>query len=215
MNIIEETKRNLEKNNMKVYTVESKDEVYPLIKSLIKKEDVIGFGGSMTLEETKVLDSLINDGYNVLDRRKSGLTPEEIREIYRKCFFADWFLMSSNAITKNGLLYNVDGNGNRVAALIYGPDRVIVVAGKNKIVENENEAVLRVKKIACPRNCERLDVKSYCLARGHCMSLDTGGKGLFDGCNSDTRICCNYVVSSKQKVKDRIVVILVNEELGY
>ena len=112
--------------------------------------------------------------------------------------------MSSNAVTEEGELYNVDGNSNRVAALAYGPDSVIVVAGCNKIVPDIAAAVERVKKIAAPVNATRLHCSTPCAKTGECMN-----------CHSDGRICCNYLVSAQQRHQDRIKVILVGEELGY
>ena len=123
--------------------------------------------------------------------------------------------MSSNALTLKGELYNVDGNSNRVAALLYGPESVIVVCGVNKIVENIDEAVKRVKTIAAPKNTVRLHTGSYCENRGECMSLENEGSFMCDGCKGAGRICCNYVVSAQQRHKDRIKVVIVDENLGY
>lgn len=111
---------------------------------------------------------------------------------------------SANAITENGELYNVDGNSNRVAALVYGPDSVIVVAGYNKIVPDIDAAVQRVKKVAAPINAVRLHCETPCAKVGECMN-----------CHSEGRICCNYVVSAQQRHKNRIKVVLVGEELGF
>lgn len=202
---------NLKKNGFDPHFVAKKEDVLSLLKDLVPEKSVISFGGSVTLNECGVLDFLRNNNYELLDRNKPGLTREEIEEIYRKAFFADFYFAGTNAITEGGQLYNVDGNGNRVAAMIYGPKNVIVVAGINKIVKDINEAELRVKNIAAPKNCERLSMDTYCNKVGNCVKNECG----FFGCDSDSRICCDYVIMGRQRIKNRIKVILVGEELGY
>ena len=133
------------------------------------------------------------------------------QEVYRRTFSADVFLTSANAITEEGELYNVDGNGNRVAALIYGPQRVIVVAGVNKIVRNLQEAISRVKYVAAPANGVRLGTNTPCSHTGRCAQCEGG---MTAGCASEKRMCCQYVVTGYQRT-DRIRVVLVGEELGY
>lgn len=212
MELLKKTAENLEKNNFKTFIVQSKEEVYGIVKSLVKKDSVIGFGGSESLKETAVLDLLEQDGYTLLDRRKEGA---DVNKIYRDIFSADFFLCSSNAITEDGLLYNVDGNANRVAAITFGPENVIIIAGRNKIVKNIDQAVKRVKEYVAPKNCVRLGLDTYCAKTGRCISLDKDISEPFSGCDSQKRICCDYVISGRQRIKDRIKVILVNEELGY
>lgn len=153
--------------------------------------------------------------YNFLDRSAPGMTRPEVEEVYRQTFRADTFFMSTNALTENGELYNVDGNSNRVAALLYGPKSVIVVCGINKIVKNIDEAIKRVKTIAAPQNTIRLGIETPCGKTGECVSLRKENPELCDGCHSDTRICCNYVVSAQQRHIDRIKVIIIGEEYGY
>lgn len=196
--------QNLQKNNMQAFYVETKDQVVKKIEELIQQGATVTCGGSMTLFETGVIDHLRSGRYNFSDRYKPGLTSEQIREIFIGAFSADTYICSSNAITENGELYNVDGNSNRVAAMIYGPKSVIVVVGFNKIVKDIDEAVQRVKSIAAPANCTRLNSKTPCVTIGHCTD-----------CKSEDRICCNYVVMAQQRHKDRIKVIIVGEELGY
>ncbi len=125
------------------------------------------------------------------------------------------YISSSNAITENGELYNVDGYSNRVAAICYGPESVIIVVGINKIVGNLDEAIKRVKTMAAPANATRLNCTSYCTEKGECMGLTSGNSSMTNGCRGQNRICCNYVVSAYQNQKDRIKVIIVGEELGY
>ncbi len=215
-NIISSLMENLEKNNMKPYFCNTGVEAKELVMSLIKEGNTVTNGGSVTMKEIGVMDAIKErKDITYLDRNAEGLTAEEVKEIYKKAFFADVYLMSTNALTLNGELYNVDGNSNRVAALLYGPESVIVVCGINKIVENLDEAVKRVKTVAAPKNTVRLHTGSYCENAGECMSLKNDGSFMCDGCKGSGRICCNYVVSAQQRHKDRIKVIIVNENLGY
>ena len=213
---IDVTIENLKKNNMQPFYVETKEDVLPLIKTLIKEGDTVSNGGSVTLKETGVIDELKSGKYNYLNRSREGITKEEVEEVYRKTYCADAYFASSNAITENGELYNVDGNSNRVSAILYGPKSVIMVCGYNKIVKNLEEAAKRVKEIAAPKNTVRLNLDTYCNKTGHCVSLDNEEcPEMCSGCHSEGRICCNFVVTAQQRHKDRIKVIIVGEELGY
>lgn len=194
----------LKKNNMNGYTVNSREELIDKIKELVHEGAVVACGGSMSLAEAGVMEHLRSGRYEFLDREKEGLTKEEINNIYRAAFSADAYFSSTNAITENGELYNVDGNGNRVAAMLYGPDKVILVVGINKIVKNLEEAINRNKFIAAPANTKRLNKKTPCAKVGYCMD-----------CNSEERICNEYTLIKRQRVSDRIHVIFLNEELGY
>lgn len=212
--ILERTARSLEANNMKCFIAETKADVLPIVKELLSEGETVSCGGSMSLAETGVAELLRSGDYDFLDR--TGKSPEEAEEIYRRAFFADSYLTSANAITENGELYNVDGNSNRVAAICFGPKSVIVVAGRNKVVPTLEDAVTRVKRLAAPMNAARLGCETYCKSKGECMSLSSGScAGMTDGCKSDARICCSFVVSAFQRIKGRIKVILVNEELGF
>lgn len=194
----------LDKNNMDGYFVKSREELIEKIRELTGEGETVTCGGSMTLFETGVIDHLRCGRYNFLDRYADGLMPDQLTEIYKKAFFADSYFVSTNALTEDGELYNVDGNGNRVAAMLYGPDKVIVVCGVNKIVKNVEEAIERNKRVSAPANAVRLNRKTPCAKVGHCMN-----------CNSPERICNEYVLIRKQKSKGRIHVIILNEELGY
>lgn len=210
---LRKTITNLEKNGFKPYFVESRADVVPLIKTLISKGESVSNGGSESLKACGVFDLIKNGDYDFIDR--TGLEGEELRQSYIRAFGCDTYFCSSNAITENGELYNVDGNSNRVACIVYGPKQVIIVAGVNKIVKDINEAIERVKKCAAPPNTKRLSCKTPCAVTGECISLKKDSALMCDGCESEQRICCNYVVSAKQRHKNRIKIILVNEELGY
>lgn len=201
---VKRTIENLEKNNMEAYYVENKEALIEKIKEIINHGDMVAVGGSMTLFETGVIDLLRQGNYNFIDRYKEGLTLQETKEVFRKSFYADAYFTSSNALTENGELYNVDGNGNRVAAMLYGPDMVIVIVGINKIVKNLDAAITRNEEISAPANCRRLNRETPCIKLGHCVD-----------CKSSDRICNDFVVIKRQSKKGRIKVIIVNEELGY
>lgn len=201
---VKRTIENLQKNNMEGYYVNDEKELLNKLSELLKDGDTVSVGGSMTLFETGIIDYLRSGKYNFLDRYKEGLTPSDTKEIYRKSFSADAYLVSSNAVTEDGELYNVDGNGNRVAAMIYGPDKVIVVIGINKIVRDIDEAIDRNREISAPANAKRLNKKTPCTVKGYCMD-----------CQSSDRICNDYVVIRRQGAKGRIKVIIVGKGLGY
>lgn len=210
---IKKTMENLDKNGIKPYFVETKEEVVPLIKTLIHKGESVSNGGSVSLKQAGVFELLKCGDYDFIDR--TGLEGEELRQSYILAFGCDTYFCSSNAVTENGELYNVDGNSNRVACIVYGPRQVIMVVGVNKLVKNIDEAIRRVKEKAAPPNTKRLSCKTPCAATGKCISLNKENSLICEGCASPQRICCNYVVSAKQRHKDRIKVILVNEDLGY
>lgn len=213
--IIKRTMENLEKNHMQAFFAENQDEAKKIALSLINEGDTIGVGGSVTLNQLNLLTVFRNGDYNFLDRY-GDKTAEEIHEIFHKSLSADAYFLSANAVTENGELYNVDGTGNRVAALIYGPKKVIVIVGKNKIVRNIDEAVLRVKSIAAPLNCQRLNKKTPCAAIGKCIAFADGGAlNPTAGCHSKDRICRDYIITGEQVNPDRIKVIIVNEDMGY
>lgn len=201
---VERIIKNLQKNNMEGYYVKDGKEALEKIKEFLKEGATVTVGGSKSLDELGVIDFLREGNYNFLDRYKEGITKEETEKVYREAFFADTYLCSTNAITELGELYNIDGNGNRVAAMIFGPKEVIVVIGINKIVKNMEEAETRLKIISAPANAKRLNLDTPCAKVGYCTD-----------CNSPSRICASYVTLRKQKKKGRIKVIIVNEDLGY
>ncbi len=162
----------------------------------------VGYGGSMTLDENGFNDSVTAAGHELIIR-ENYKTPEEEKELKSKLTNADFFLMSTNAITLDGELVNIDGRGNRVSYLIYGPDNVIVIAGMNKVVSTVEDGYRRIRNIATPPNCNRLDCKTPCATTGKCGE-----------CFTDS-ICCEFVTTRMSRVPNRIKVILVGETLGY
>lgn len=195
--------KELEKRNMKGHYFNSSDEAKEFVNSLIKDNSTVTWGGSMTIQDMALPKLLKERNLTVLDRAdaKSG---EEVGQIYRQAFSADYYLMSTNAITLDGKLINIDGNGNRVAALIFGPQKVIVVAGMNKVALDEAAGILRVQNFATPANAIRLNQNTPCAATGKCHD-----------CQSDACLCCETVITRRSRTADRIEVILVGEDLGY
>ena len=202
----------LRKNRMLADYIATKEEVVPFVKALITEGSTVATGGSRTLDETGVTELLRSGTYTFYDRNNPALTPAEKAEMTAKGATADVYLCSSNAVTEQGVLYNVDGFSNRVSAIANGPKKVIMVVGINKIVPNLDDAIRRVKTIAAPLNTKRLNCDTYCLKTGVCMGLDGS---MTDGCHSPARICCSYLVSAQQRVENRIHVILVGEPLGF
>lgn len=201
---IEKAKRALEKNNFNTVVLDDEVELKQWLLNTIEDDSTVAVGGSQTLFEAGVIDLLREMNINFIDRYDPNIAPEKMNDVFREAFFADYFLMSSNAITVDGLLYNVDGNGNRVAALTFGPKNVIVIVGYNKIVTNLDEARSRVRSIAAPANAIRLNKETPCSNFGECVS-----------CNSKNRICSHFVTTGRQAKKGRITVVFVKKSLGY
>lgn len=204
---------NLRRNNMSAQYVARKGDVAGAVAKLLNTGDTIAVGGSVTLEETKVLDLVRGGKYRFIDRYEQGLPTGEQRRRLMAAFTADVFLCSANAITQGGELYQVDGLSNRIAPLVFGPERVIVVAGVNKIVKNIEEAVDRVKTITAPAITARRKLSTPCAALGACIARNNPDMGA--GCACDDRRCCNFLVMGRQRVKDRVNVILAGENLGF
>lgn len=201
---VEKTMKALRKHQMNPYFVQTKAEAFELLKGMIPLGSTIGVGGSVTLAEIGMLDELKQGDYSFIETQAVGLTPQQRHERYRECFLADFYLSSSNAVTEDGFLYNVDGRSNRVAALLYGPNQVMIVVGVNKIVRDLDEAKMRNCEIAAPANAMRLKRQTPCAITGTCRD-----------CQSPERICRNCVIMGPQQDSSRIHIIIVNESLGF
>jgi len=173
------------------------------IVSLIPKEHVVSWGGSKTMIDLGVQERLLKDGFNLLDRDKAA-SPEERMDKMRKAMLCDTFLSGANAISEDGWIVNIDGYGNRVAAMIFGPKQVIIAAGMNKVVKTYNDALSRARNIAAPLNIQRFpQLKTPCGETGTCA----------DCLSSDT--ICSYFVSMRFcKPAGRIKIILTGKDLG-
>lgn len=201
---IERLKKALERNNMTCDVFNTEEELHDYFKTILTDQKVVAVGGSMSLDEMHVLDLVRASDVKFLDRYAKGLTKEEVNAIHHEVFNADIYLTSTNAMTTDGCLYNIDGNGNRVAAMIYGPKDVYVVTGVNKIFESEEEAIDHIRNVSAPANAIRLNRQTGCAVTGKCVN-----------CMSEQRICSAYVKLARQSNKDRIHVIIMRQELGY
>lgn len=208
---------NLEKNNYGVSYVPLKEDIVPLFSSLIEKDSVVGASGSVSLQETGLINFVKHHECTFIDRFSPSLTKEELYEQNMKHLSSDIYLASANAITERGEIYCVDGSNNRLAALLYGPKQVYIIVGHNKIVPNLKDAVNRVKHIAAPANATRLDRDTFCVTHGHCVAPLIDDKHLMsippNACNNG--ICSSFLVLGRQSIKERIHVIIVGEDLGY
>ena len=213
---IENLFKNLQKNKMRPIYAETKEDAKQIVKDMLFDGCLITAGGSVSLKESGVWELINDKKYNFMDRTRSGITPKEQQDCFKASIGADFFFCSSNAITEQGELLNVDGFANRISAIAFGPKKVVMIVGKNKLVPDIKDAFLRVKKIAAPKNCVRLGIDNPCAKLGHCVSLVNNDNPDFaDGCSCDTRSCCDYLISALQRERDRINVIFVNEDLGY
>lgn len=194
---------NLKKRRMEGFYFPDKESAARFIEELVPEGSSVAWGGSMTLNETKVMDILKGGKYEVIDR-DTAVNDEKRKEVYGKIVSCDYFFMSTNAITLDGELVNTDGRGNRVAFLCFGPDNVIVVAGMNKVVSDTDAAIKRIHDVATPANTVRLNKKTPCSVTGRCAD-----------CLSDDCICASTVITRFSMIPGRIKVILVGEELGY
>ncbi len=195
--------KGLTKRHMEGHYCENIKEAKELAMSLVAEGSTAAWGGSVTLDEVGILDALRNRSDISLFDRTKATSPEETKKIFHDSLSCDYYFMSSNAITQDGELVNIDGTGNRVAALIYGPEHVIILAGMNKIATNVEEAIRRSRNVAASQNCIRLNKNNPCAANGVCGN-----------CLTDT-ICDQIVITRASRIPNRIKVILIGEELGF
>ena len=196
--------QNMKKRQINGYYAATSAEAIAIANKLLTGAKTVSFGGSMTLEESGMLAALrTNETITLLDR-STAASAEEAAAIYHDALQTDAYFMSSNAITQQGELINIDGNGNRVAALIYGPKKVIILAGMNKVCPNTEEAMSRVHDLATPANCIRLKKQTPCSVTGFCSN-----------CLSPDCICNQVVITRRSGDPARLHVILIGESLGY
>lgn len=203
--------KNIEKRNMSAYFAKDKEEAVKTAFEIMEsyraqreKSDItVAWGGSVTLDEAGIKEAVAKEGYSVFN--PYSYPPSEQARAKKMALLADVFLTSSNAITEDGELVNIDGNGNRVAAMIYGPDRVIYIIGKNKITDTVENAYKRIKEVTCPKNAARLGRKTPCSNCGECTPCLIPGQTM----------CSHTVITRFSSVTGRAHVILVDETLGY
>ena len=190
--------------NFEAYYCADVEDVAPLLLSLIPEDHTVAWGGSETLRELGIIDLVKQKGYAVIDR-DTAKTPDERVELMRRSLLSDTYLMSANAVSEDGVLVNVDGNGNRVAALMFGPKSVIAVIGMNKVAVDTDMAIKRARTIAAPSNIQRFDaLETPCKKLGTCAD-----------CKSDDCICSYITLTRMSRPKGRIKLIFVGEDLGF
>lgn len=194
---------NLAKRNMEGSYYNTAAECTRAVLESIPKRSVISWGGSESIKECGLMDAIRNGDYQLIDR-SAVKTPDESRVLYSQAVLSDYYLMSSNAITLDGELINIDGNGNRVACLIQGPSHVLLIVGMNKVVTDVKSGIARVRNTASPANAVRLDRKLPCAASGVCHD-----------CLAPDCFCNQIVVTRRSGHTGRIKVYLVGEPLGY
>jgi len=205
--IEERSKRAVEKlksHDFEATYFRTKEEVVKEIWRHISPGMKVGVGGSVTIRELGIIDQLKARGYAVYDHWAAGLSGEDSLQIRKSQMTSDLFLSSANAVTLNGEVVNIDGNGNRTNSMTFGPGKVILVAGYNKLAEDVEEAIKRTRNVAAPINARRLNADVPCAKLGKCVD-----------CNSPNRICRVLVILERKPVSTDIVIILVGEELGY
>jgi len=195
--------KGLIKRNMEGFYCVTKEDALKKALELVKTGSSVSYGGSMSVKQVGILDALRSGDYNLFDRDEAK-TPEEREKIQFETFGCDYYFMSTNAITVDGELINVDGIGNRIAAMIYGPRCVIIIAGMNKVVMDVEQGLSRARNTAAPPNCIRLSYDNPCSSIGLCQD-----------CLKDTCICSHTVITRRSRDDGRIKVILVGEELGF
>ena len=192
----------MKKRQFDAYYCSTAEEAVEKVRELIPAGDVVSWGGVATVDQLGIKDRLRQRNQPLIDR-DTAKTPDERMDMLRQALTCDTFLMSSNAISEDGQLVNIDGMGNRVAALCFGPKQVIVVAGMNKVAGDLDSAMSRARHIAAPANVQRFDVKTPCAVTGQCGN-----------CTSPDCICAQIVTTRFSKIPGRIKVVLVGEVLG-
>ncbi len=195
--------KGLESRNMKGYFAETKEEALRLALELIPEGSSVGWGGSVSMQEIGLKDKICQGNYKVYNRDVfKDLAEKRATEL--AIMDADYFICSSNAVTEDGVLVNIDGMCNRVASIAWGPRNVVMIVGMNKIVKSVDDAVSRARNVAAPINTQRFNLDTPCCKTGAC----------FD-CKSPDTICCQFLITRFSRIPGRIKVILVNDELGF
>lgn len=195
--------KNLQSRHFEAYYCSTKEEALEKALSLIPQNATVGWGGSMTCQQIGLLEAIRAGEYRVFDR-DTCKTAEEREELMRQTLLCDTFLTSANAISLDGQMVNIDGNGNRVAAIVYGPKQVIVVAGMNKVEDSLDAAINRARTVAAPMNQMRFGHPNPCTATGSCAD-----------CKSETCICNHILVTRHCRPVGKIKFVLVGEDLGF
>ena len=194
--------KNLRSRHFEAFYCETKEQALAKALELIPEGVTVGWGGAMSAQQIGLLDAMNNGNYHAIDRDKAP-NPEERKKAMKSCLLADVFITGANALSMDGQMVNIDGNGNRVAAIVYGPESILVIAGMNKVMDTLEAAVIRARTIAAPMNKQRFDAQIPCEVTGTCAD-----------CKSEGCICNQILITRNSKPAGRIKVILVGEDLG-
>ena len=200
---IEKLENNFYRRNIEVMWYHNFEEIKTFLLSQIPNSASVGIGHSQTLQHISIMETLLNRGNTVYDK-ELGKTRAEMKELKRKALLADYYISGSNAISIDGRIVNIDHSGNRVAALAYGPEKVFIVVGKNKITATLDEALHRAQNTASPMNAKRAGYHPPCVAAGRCVD-----------CLSPERVCNIVSIIEGQPVRGRITLLIANEEAGF
>nr|WP_297704528.1 lactate utilization protein [uncultured Butyrivibrio sp.] len=195
--------KGLESRNMTGYYASTKEEALAKALEIIPEGSSVTMGGAMSAHEIGLVEAIKNGNYNFIDRDKAS-TAEEKRAAMLAGYDADFFLSSANAMTEDGVIINIDGNSNRVSMIAQGPKHVLFIVGMNKICDDVDGAMKRARNVAAPINAQRFGLSTPCSKTGSCMD-----------CKSPDTICCQFLMTRFSRHKDRIHVILVNDNLGF
>ena len=194
---------NLEKRHFAAYYCDTKEEALQKALALIPEGSSVGWGGATSAAQIGLQDAIRTGNYRAIDR-ESCQTPEQREQAARDCISADYFITGANALSMDGQMVSIDGLGNRVAAIVYGPKNVIVIAGMNKVEDTLDKAITRARTVAAPTNQQRFQLNNPCTQTGTCAD-----------CKSETCICNQILITRHCKPTGRIQFILVGEELGF
>ena len=192
----------LKSRHFDAYYCQTKAEALEKALELIPEGSTVGWGGVMSAHELGLIDAIRQGNYNAIDRE--SLPPEQRGEAAIKCLTADVFLTGANGISMDGQMVNIDGMGNRVAAIIFGPKKVLVIAGMNKVCDDLDGAIARARNVAAPMNQQRFDTPNPCGITGKCSD-----------CKTETCICNHIVITRHSRPVGRITFLLVGEDLGF
>ena len=194
--------KNLRSRHFEAYYCESREQALEKALELIPMGATVGWGGALSAKQIGLLDAMNNGNYNAIDRDKAP-NPEQRKQAMKRCLLADVFITGANALSMDGQMVNIDGNGNRVAPIVYGPESIIVIAGMNKVMDTLDAAMIRARTVAAPMNKQRFEPNTPCAVTGSCADCKV------QGC-----ICNHIVVTRHCRPVGRIKFILVGEALG-
>lgn len=194
--------KNLRSRHFEAYYCESREQALEKALELIPMGATVGWGGALSAKQIGLLDAMNNGNYNAIDRDKAP-NPEQRKQAMKRCLLADVFITGANALSMDGQMVNIDGNGNRVAPIVYGPESIIVIAGMNKVMDTLDAAMIRARTVAAPMNKQRFDLQTPCEVTGTCGD-----------CKSEGCICNQILITRNCRPAGRIKFILVGEDLG-